>query len=128
MSDKKSESREVETGPFRGLGLLDPSFDDESYWARFRVRVMTRAADELFRRRIAADVSVVGVVEGWAKTLVPVAALAAVLAGFLLLSDYRASVGHADVEEILLAELDNPVLPSVDDAGTSAIRFASEGF
>jgi hypothetical protein len=125
MSDDRKNNEKIEAGPFRGFDLLDPSIEDESYWARFRVRVMTRAADELFRRRLAADVSVVGVMEGWSRTLVPVAAMAAVLAGFLLLSDFRPSTEHADVEEILLAELDNPVVPTGEAV---SVRFASEGF
>ena len=54
--------------------------------------------------------------------------MAAVLAGFLLLSDYRASTGPVDVEEVLLADLDDPIVPTVDGLGVAAVRFASEGF
>ncbi len=129
MSEKENKNAEVETGPFTGFDILDPSIDDPSYWARFRVRVMTRAADELFRRRLAADVSVVGVVGGWSRTLVPAAAMAAVLAGFILLSDYRAATGTADVEEILLADLVDPVVPNLDGSGAPVVRFSAlEGF
>jgi hypothetical protein len=128
MSDNRDEFDGVESGTVVGLDLLDPAILDKSYWARFRVRVMTRAADELFRRRLAADVSVVSVVEGWSRALVPAAAAAAVLVGLLLVADYRAANGPADVEEILLADLDDPLVPTIDGSGATAVRFASEGF
>ena len=128
MSKEKFDKDGFDSTPYGGFGLLDPSFDDESYWARLRFRVMTRAADELFRRRIAADVSVVGVMEGWSRTLMPVAAMAALLAGFILFSDYRAASGPADVEEILLADLDDLVRPLADESAGPVVRFALEGF
>jgi hypothetical protein len=128
MSKNRIERDGIDADAFRGFHILDPSLDDETYWARFRVRVMTRAADELFRRRIAADISVVGVMEGWSRTLVPAAAIAAVMAGFILLSDYQYRSGPADLEEILLADLVDPVLPTSGETGTVTVRFASEGF
>lgn len=128
MNKDRRGGNGLDEAALNGLDILDPSWNDKNYWARFRVRVMTRAADELFRRRLAADVSVVGVMEGWSRTLVPVAAMIAVLVGFVVLSDYRATSGPAGLEEILLADLDNPVLPTVDEAGAISVRFASGGF
>ncbi len=113
------------------LGSLDPAAVDESYWARFRFRVMTATADELFRRRLIAETTVVGVMQGWSRALAPVAALAAALAGFLLLQDVTRGAGPLALEEALVAELDDQTLPTFLDDGEAndgAFQFAAETF
>lgn len=119
----------LETVPVDEVRRFDPGFDDTSYWARFRFRVMTAAAEELDRRRRAVDVSVVGVMERWSRTLAPVAAVAAAIAGFVLLQDVPGPEGHVDVEEALIAELDELVLPAfMDEAELDGLQFASESW
>jgi hypothetical protein len=117
--------------PPMDLGSLDPAAADDTYWARFRFRVMTAAADELFRRRLIAETTVVGVMQGWSRALAPIAALAAALAGFLLFQDATRSAGPLVLEEALVAELDDQTLPTFLDDGEAddgAFQFASETF
>lgn len=110
------------------LRVLDPSLNDESYWDRFRFRVMTRAADELHLRRVAPDGSVVGVVERWSRMLAPIAAAAAVIAGFLILSDAAATSQPVDLEEMLMAEVESLPPAEADEFSPTGVRFASEAF
>jgi len=114
--------------PIEELRLLDPSLGDESYWARFRFRVMTRAADALHMRRQTADVSVVGVVEGWSRMLAPVAAVAAVIAGFLLFSDMPTRPQPTDLEDLLMAEVEAMPPAEADEFSPTGVQFASEAF
>jgi len=127
MNDMKKTDSMPATGPVEELRVLDPALHDESYWSRFRVRVMTRAADELFRRRQTADLSVVGVVEAWSRTLAPIAAVAAAIAGFLLLSDQMATTQPADLEELLMAAVES-LSPGEEDFSPTGVQFASEAF
>ncbi len=104
-----------EMGPLNSgydLGMLDPGRRDISYWARFRVRVMTRAADELTRRREMADVTVLELAQSWARVLVPAAAVAAAV-GAVLLSQGRgpAALVASGPEEVLTRELEDRTLP-----------------
>lgn len=98
--------------PAYDLGILDPGRRDSSYWARFRFRVMTRAADELRRRREMAEFTVLGVVQSWARVLVPAAAVAAAVGAVLLSQGRRAALTMASgPEEILTQELEDWTLP-----------------
>jgi hypothetical protein len=102
-------------GPFESgydLGVLDPGHLDDTYWARFRFRVVTRATDELVRRREMADVTVLEFAQSWARVLVPAAAVAAAV-GALLLSQGRtaAPLAVAGPEEVLTRELEDRTLP-----------------
>lgn len=64
---------------------LDPGSRDPGYWARFYRVVMARAGPELARRRGEATVEMADVVASWSRALVPMALLAAALAGLLLM-------------------------------------------
>ncbi len=94
------------------LRVLDPGSQDPGYWARFRFRVMTRAANELARRRQMADVTFLDVAQSWVRFLVPAAALAAAV-GAVLLSQGRTdgSLAVAGPEEVLTQELEDRTLP-----------------
>lgn len=113
------------------LGSLDPASEDESYWARFRFRVMTVAADELLRRRLMSETTVVGVMEEWSKALAPLAALAAALAGFLLFQDAPPRTSALVLEEALVTELEDQTLPLFiqnGEASDGAFQLASETY
>lgn len=66
------------------LEFLDPGSGDPGFWIRFHSRVLAEARDELSRRRMAGELSVVDVVFSWRRTLVPLALMAAALAGLLM--------------------------------------------
>ena len=66
------------------LESLDPGSRDPGFWVRFHSQVMDQARLELQRRRMAGELSVVDVVFAWRRALVPMALLAAALAGILL--------------------------------------------
>ena len=101
-------------GPFgqvHDLAILDPGFEDPGYWSRFRSRVMARAAHELSRRRVAAEVGVTDFLQSWARPVIRAAAIAAAIAGALLLRDRPATVWG--VEEALTTELEDRTLPDL---------------
>ncbi len=100
------------SGPGYDLGILDPGHRDSGYWARFRFRVMTRAVEELTRRREMAEVTLLELAQSWARVLVPAAAVAAAV-GTVLLSQGRssASLVAAGPEEVLTQELEDRTLP-----------------
>jgi hypothetical protein len=129
--DEQHDSTRGHGPPAVHLGSLDPASEDESYWARFRIRIMTAAADELFRRRLTSETTVVRVMEGWSKALAPVAALAAALAGFFLYQEAPRAMGPLILEEALVAELEDQTLPLFiqdGEASDGAFQFASETF
>ncbi len=86
------------------LELLDPGFSDPGFWSRFRARALAGAAGELARRRGEVELDVVDVVFAWRRALVPLALLAAALAGVLLVSQGEpiALPSPAALEEVLL--------------------------
>lgn len=71
------------------LKLLDPAHDRPGYWSQFRARIIENAAFELARRRDAARESVAAVLSGWSRSLIPVAAAAAVIAAIMIASESR---------------------------------------
>ena len=71
------------------LEVLDPAGENPGYWDWFRGRIMERAAFELARRREAARESVVAVLSGWSRSLIPVAAAAALIAAIMVASEAR---------------------------------------
>ena len=80
---------------------LDPGRRDPGFWLRFHGRVLADAREELARRRMAGDLSVVDVVFSWRRALVPMALLAATLAGIFLMSHEEpvAPLGPIALEE-----------------------------
>jgi hypothetical protein len=88
------------------LDALDPGSRDPGFWLRFHGRVMASAQAELARRRMVGDVGVVDLVFAWRKALVPMALLAAALAGILLIqSEVEAPVQTVALEELLTEDL-----------------------
>ena len=88
------------------LESLDPGSRDAGFWLRFHGRVMDSAQAELARRRMMAELSVVEVVFAWRKALVPMALLAAALAGILMAGpEPEESIRMVALEEFLTEDL-----------------------
>jgi hypothetical protein len=102
---------ESPSGQVHDLAILDPGLNDPGYWFRFRSRVMERASGELSRRRIAAELGVTDFLESWSRTVIRAAAIAAAIAGLLLLRDRPVTVWG--VEEALTTELEDRTLPDL---------------
>ena len=112
------------------LRLVDPASQDPNYWFRFRSWVVSNAAAELARRRLMHELTVADVMSSWARAVVPTAALAAALAGLLLVRGpdlpTPQSVG---VEELLVSEVEGETIPTALAPATSGpVAFASETF
>lgn len=96
------------------LGSLDPGSRDPGFWLRFHGRVMSQAQAELSRRRISGDLSVADVVFAWRRALVPMALMAAALAGILTVGQApQAPVQIVALEEVLTEDLNLLPIPSV---------------
>lgn len=107
------------------LYVLDPASEDANYWHKFRWWVVGNAAAELARRKMAARLTIGEVLESWARTLLPTAAVLAALAGFLMLRGEPSGEGPPiAVEELLLSEVEGQAVP-LDFAG---MAFAAEIF
>ncbi len=98
-------------GEGHDLTVLDPGLHDPGYWSRFLSVVMSRATDELSRRRLAAEVGVGDLLESWSLTVIRAALIAAAIAGVLLLRDRPATA--LGVEEALTAGLEDRTLPDL---------------
>ena len=97
------------------LQPLDPGFTDPGFWIRFHGRVVTQARDELARRRMTQDLSFPEVVFRWRKSLVPLALLAATLAGIVAVSqeDPGQLLAPVALEEALIQDLVGDPIPVV---------------
>ena len=71
------------------LEALDPGHERPGYWSRFRIRILEGAAFELARRREAARETVAAVLSGWSRSLIPVAAAAALIASIMIANEAR---------------------------------------
>ena len=96
------------------LDALDPGSRDPGFWLRFHNRVMDRARAELSRRRMAAELSVADVVFAWRRALVPMALLAAAMAGILLMS-------HEPQEPVHLVALEDVLTEGLNLLPTTAV-------
>ena len=97
------------------LEFIDPEHDSPGYWNRFRDAVMERAAFELARRRAIARESVAAVLSGWSRSLIPVAAAAAVAAAFLVGSEVRNAADAEPplaLEDVLAGEVEDGTPPA----------------
>jgi hypothetical protein len=124
--DTDELGRDIEIA--HALSLLDPASQDPNYWFRFRTWVMTGAARELARRRMVARVTVGDVVHSWARTLVPTALLAAMVAGLLL---WRNEIpAPMSLEELLVSDLGGETIPVMASPARTrdAAIFAMEAF
>ncbi len=129
-----SDTRKGRFGPYEGdgptgegddLAVLDPGLDDPGYWSRFLSHVMTRAADELARRRLAAEVGIADTLQSWSLTVIRAAVIAAAIAGVLLLRDRPATA--LGVEEALTVELEDRTLPDLMDQSEGGDPFLLVG-
>ena len=77
------------------LEVLDPAHERPGYWDQFRARIMENAAFELARRREAARETVAAVLSGWSRSLIPVAAAAALIASIMIANEARQQAGPA---------------------------------
>jgi len=96
------------------LGSLDPGSQDPAFWPRFHNRVLGEAQAELARRRMAGDLGVTDVVFAWRRALVPMALLAAALAGILIAGhETEPPVQLVALEEIFTEDLNLQPIHSV---------------
>ncbi len=105
-------TRRYSRSPFE---VLDPGSGDPGFWERFHRRVMASAGPELARRRLTQDLTVFDVLRSWGRAVVPVALMAATLAGILLVQGDSAlqSAPMMTVEEFLDASLGGDPMPGV---------------
>ncbi|MGD2122426.1 MAG: hypothetical protein PVJ76_11810 [Gemmatimonadota bacterium] len=97
------------------LQSLDPGSEDPGFWLRFHGSVMGRARDELTRRRMTQELSIPEVVFQWRKPLVPLALLAATLAGIFVLGqeEPRAVISPVALEDALLDGVEGDPIPTI---------------
>ncbi len=114
----------------QALGLLDPAQQDPNYWFRFRTWVLSNASAELARRRLMHELTVADVMSSWARAVVSTAALAAALAGLLLVRGADASaLQPVGVEELLVSEVEGETIPTLLAPATNGtVAFAAEIF
>ena len=88
------------------LDSLDPASTDPGFWLRFHSRVMGDAQEELARRRMTGEPGVVDLVFAWRRALVPMALLAAAMAGIMTVSrTSEPPVQVVALEEVLTEDL-----------------------
>lgn len=114
------------------LEFADPASRDPHYWLRFQSRVLKRASAELARRRLMADLTVGEVLSSWARTVVPTAVFAALVAALVLVRGHTAAApAPVGVEELLVAGIDDQSIPAAlqaDSEEASQVAFAGERF
>lgn len=116
-----------------GLAAWDPAAADPGYWSRFQGKVLALAAPELARRRLMADLTVGDVLAGWARALVPTAALAAGVALVVLVRPFESRhelTSTSSVEELLVAGIGRETIPETLSRDETAVwvAFAGERF
>ncbi len=114
----------------QALGLLNPARQDPNYWFHFRSWVLSDVTAELARRRLMHEPTVADVMSSWARGVVSTAALAAALAGLLLVRGADAPAPRpVGVEELLVNEVEGETIPTLLAPETNgAVAFASEIF
>ena len=113
------------------LTHLDPEHQDPNYWYRFRQWILENAAGELARRRLIHELTVGDVMTSWARTVVPAALLAAILAGLLLIRDQSVvPASPVGIEELLVSGVEGQTIPAVlaPSETSDPVAFASEVF
>lgn len=113
------------------LAFVDPATRDPNYRLRFQSWVMGRAAGELARRRLMAELTIGEVLSGWARAVVPTAVIAAVVAGLVLIKTTPVTTpARATVEDLLLVGVEDEAFPAAlsGDDEASAVAFAGERF
>jgi hypothetical protein len=107
------------------LAALDPASEDPNYWLRFRGRVMTDAARALAQRRLIAEITVADVLASWGRAIIPTAALAAALAGVLLV---RTGADTTTPEVSPVAQLEAVPVTLAPSSAASFVATLPEGF
>jgi len=97
------------------LESLDPGTVDSGFWVRFHARVLGQAQMELARRRVNGDLSIAEVVFAWRRALVPMALVAAALAGVFLMSHEEPMALPAPIalEDALVEGLEGETIPAI---------------
>ena len=97
------------------LEPLDPAYEDPGFWIRVHGRVMAQAKEELSRRQMTDQWSIADVVFQWRRTLVPLALLAATLAGISVVGheEPMAPLPSIALEEALMEGLSGEPIPTV---------------
>ena len=113
-------NEDIDVGIRSLLVTLDPERTDPGYWHRFHRWVVTSAVGELAKRR-RREATVSEVMFSWWRTVVPIAAVAAALAWFVLvqaLAEPSAAVPMPDMtmDELLREGMEAPVMPSFESA------------
>jgi len=98
MNDRDTFDFDDRVEELRGM---DPGETDGLYWVRFHRDVMSRAVAELARRREIVQLTMSQALSGWARLVVPAAAVAAAAAGVLLVEQTGREAGQVIVEDIL---------------------------
>lgn len=112
----------------RALEALDPGQGRPGYWERLCGQILERAAFELARRREAARQSVTAVLSGWSRSLIPVAAAAAVVAAIMIATEAgqdRSPAPGLVFEDVLGGGLDESAFQAAlqSDAKANAAAF-----
>lgn len=115
------------------LVAWDPAAADPGYWLRFQGKVLALAAPELARRRLMADLTVGDVLAGWARALIPTAALAAGVALVVIVQPFQSRqelTSTTSVEELLVAGMGRETIPETlsRDEPAAWVTFAGERF
>lgn len=116
------------------LEPLDPGSVDPGFWIRFHRSVMSRTSGELARRRMTQELSIPEVVFQWRKPLVPLALLAATLAGVFVLGHEEPGpvLSPVALEEALVDGLAGDPIPTVlartAELDETAFRTSGGGF
>lgn len=115
------------------LAAWDPAAADPGYWSRFQGKVLALSAPELARRRLMADLTVGDVLAGWARALIPTAALAAGVALVVIVRPFESRqelISTTSVEELLVAGMGRETIPETlsRDEPASWAAFAGERF
>ena len=114
--------------------VLDPGSGDPGFWERFHRRVMASAGPELARRGVTPGLTVFEVLQSWGRAVVPVALMAATLAGILLVQGDSGlqPAPMMTVEEFLDASLGGDPIPaallSADEPEIAATLASLERF
>lgn len=118
MADRHEKTDTALDARVTELDAIDPGAVDGLYWARFHRVVLERAAGELARRRDLVEVTIADALSGWARMIVPTAAIAAAVAAVALFqvpeqSSPQRLVDVLDVPSSLDEDLEPELMPTL---------------